>query len=185
MSARRARIVILCEDNQHEAFIRRFLYGMGWEGRDLRIEKSPSASGSAEQYIRELFPKELPAYRKERNKGSNVALIAMIDADSKSADERIGEIRVECESRQIPFLNNNDAVVIAIPRRNIETWIRHLEGEIVDETTTYPKLDKERNCKKAVSNLVDRCLGRSAIPIILPSLAAVCAEYKSRIKSLL
>lgn len=55
MSIRRVRIVLLCEDSQQEAFTRRFLEGMGWDTRELRIEKSPSAKGSAEQWVREGF----------------------------------------------------------------------------------------------------------------------------------
>ena len=43
MSKRRVQIVILCEDNQHEAFIRRFLKGMGWNNREFRVEKSGSS----------------------------------------------------------------------------------------------------------------------------------------------
>ena len=56
MSKRRVQIVILCEDNQHEAFIRRFLKGMGWNNREFRVEKSPSAEGAAEQYVKDRFP---------------------------------------------------------------------------------------------------------------------------------
>jgi len=59
MSSRRVQIVLLCEDSQHEAFVRRFLVGMGWETRGMRVEKSPSAGGSAEQWVRIRFPKEL------------------------------------------------------------------------------------------------------------------------------
>ncbi len=62
MSIRRVKIVLLCEDSQHEAFARRFLKGMGWNTRELRVEKSPSASGSAEQWVREEFPNELRIY---------------------------------------------------------------------------------------------------------------------------
>jgi len=29
MSSRRVKITLLCEDSQHEAFVRRFLKGMG------------------------------------------------------------------------------------------------------------------------------------------------------------
>jgi hypothetical protein len=54
MSIRRVKIVLLCEDSQHEAFARRFLGGMGWNTREIRVEKSPSAGGSAEQWVREI-----------------------------------------------------------------------------------------------------------------------------------
>jgi hypothetical protein len=53
------KITLLCEDSQHGAFVRRFLKGMGWNTREIRVEKSPAATGSAEQWVREMFPKEL------------------------------------------------------------------------------------------------------------------------------
>jgi len=43
MSMRRVMIVLLCEDSQHESFVRRFLKTMGWDTRQLRVEKAPSA----------------------------------------------------------------------------------------------------------------------------------------------
>jgi hypothetical protein len=60
MSIRRVKIVLLCEDSQHEAFARRFLEGMRWNMRELRVEKSPTARGSAAQWVKETFPAEKP-----------------------------------------------------------------------------------------------------------------------------
>lgn len=68
MNIRRVKIVLLCEDSQHEAFVRRFLKGMSWNTREIRVEKSPSAGGSAEQWVRENFPRELKIYRQRRHK---------------------------------------------------------------------------------------------------------------------
>ncbi|MDM8549014.1 hypothetical protein QUF72_03005 [Desulfobacterales bacterium HSG2] len=39
-----------------KAFVRRFLKGMGWNTREMRVGKSPSKEGSAEQWVRENFP---------------------------------------------------------------------------------------------------------------------------------
>ena len=87
MSKRRVKIVVLCEDSQHEAFIRRFLKGMGWDTRVIRIEKSPSALGAAEQWVREKFAYELMAYRQRRQRAAS-ALMTMIDADKKDVLDR-------------------------------------------------------------------------------------------------
>ncbi|MFA7425890.1 MAG: hypothetical protein WCZ16_12600 [Desulfosarcinaceae bacterium] len=116
MSARRVRIVLICEDSQHEAFTRRFLAGMGWNTRELRVEKSPSASGSAEQWVRMKFPDELKIYRQRRQRAAS-ALIAMIDADTQSVQERIQGFKDECNARHIPFRSTDDAAVIAAPKR--------------------------------------------------------------------
>lgn len=44
--SRRVQLVLLCEDNQHEAFARRFLNAMGWETRAMRVEKAPGGRGA-------------------------------------------------------------------------------------------------------------------------------------------
>lgn len=181
MSIRRVKIVLLCEDSQHEAFTRRFLKGMGWNTRELRVEKSPSATGSAEQWVRETFPTELKVYRQRRQRAAS-ALIAMIDADLKSIQDRINEFEDACNSQQIPFRAVDEAVGIAVPRRNIETWIHYLDGELVNEQDSYPKLDRERGCKAAVDNLVQLCKSSGLTPDAPPALAAACDEYNIRIK---
>ena len=131
MSMRRVRIVLLCEDSQHEAFARRFLKGMGWNTRELRVEKSPSASGAAEQWVRERFPIELRIYRKRKPLATST-LIAMIDADKKNVQDRINEFQKECKGHQVPFRTRDEAVAIVVPKRNIETWIHYLNGERVE-----------------------------------------------------
>lgn len=181
MSIRRVKIVLLCEDSQHEAFTRRFFRGMGWNIRELRVEKSPSASGSAEQWVREEFPNELSIYRQRKARAAS-ALIAMIDADSKGVQDRINELENECKSKQLPFRTDDEAVAIAVPKRNIETWIHYLNGEQVNEDATYSKLDRERGCKPAVANLVKLCTS-TGLEVDAPSaLSKSCDEYNMRIR---
>jgi len=184
MSARRVNVVILCEDKQQECFIRRFLAEMGWDKRNFRINKSPNAGGSAEQYVRKNFPVELKIYR-DRNKHTASSLIAMIDADSKEFQERMDEFKDVCVSMKIPFRSNKEAVAIAIPKRNIETWIQYLEGKEVNEYDTYPKLDRERNCKEAVLRLGERCNSQGLEENSPSTLRNACNEYNYRIKPLL
>ena len=181
MSKRRVKIVLLCEDSQHEAFIRRFLKGMGWNTREIRVEKSPSALGSAEQWVRERFPHELKVYRQRRQRAAS-ALIAMIDADNRDVQDRINEFRAECDSLQTAFLADEEAVAIAIPKRNIETWIYYLEGQSVNEQDVYPKLGRERDCKPAVDHLVELCQSTGLAADAPQALATACSEYNNRIR---
>lgn len=177
MSARRVKIVLLCEDSQHEAFTRRFLQGMGWNTRELRVEKSPSAGGSAEQWVRERFAAEIRVYRQRRQRAAS-ALIAMIDADLKDVQDRIKEFEDRCKSMEIAFRSNNEAVAIVVPKRNIETWIHYLNGGLVNEKDEYPKLDQERSCKPAVNHLVGLCKTTGIESDAPPALAAACKEYQ-------
>ena len=110
MSLRRVKIVLLCEDSQHEAFIRRFLE---------------------------------------------------------------------------PFRTHDEAVAIAVPKRNIETWIHYLNGKEVDEKAAYPKLGAERGCKPAVTNLVKLCRSTGLKSDAPPALAAACDEYTVRIRPII
>lgn len=183
MSARRVRIVLLCEDSQQEAFTRRFLEGMGWNKREIYVEKSPSASGSAEQWVRERFPAELRVYRWRRPRAAS-ALIAMTDADRENVQDRIQEFERECISMQMPFRAPDEAVAIAVPKRNIETWIHYLNGNLVNEEDRYPKLVRERGCKDAVNSLLQMCRQTGLRSDAPPSLAAACDEYNDRIVSL-
>ena len=180
MSIRRVKIVLLCEDSQQEAFTRRFLNGMGWNTRELRVVKSPSAGGSAEQWVREKFPDELSVYRQRRQLAAS-ALIAVIDADIKSVQDRINDFEAACNSRQIAFRAADEAAAIAVPKRNIETWIQYLSGEPVNELDVYPKLDRERRCKPAVNNLVELCRATGLNADAPQALASACDEYTNRI----
>jgi len=176
MSTRRVRLALLCEDSQHEAFARRFLKGMGWNTREIRVEKSPSAGGSAEQWVRQRFPNELRVYRRRRQQEAS-ALIAIIDADLSPVQDRIAELKAECDSLQIPFRRSDEAVAIVVPKRNVETWIHYLNGKKVNEEDNYAKLDQERDCRPAVNQLVELCKSTGIRPDAPPSLAAACAEY--------
>lgn len=187
MSKRRVKIVLLCEDSQHEAFITRFLEGVGWDKRELRVEKNPSPRGSGEQWVRENFPKELKLYRLRKHRAAS-AVIAMIDADTrdrKVRKGRINDLEEACTAKGIPFRTPDEAVAIAIPKRNIETWIHYLNGEAVDEETEYPKLERERGCKPAVTSLVKLCKAKGLKPDTPPALAAACDEYNVRIRPLI
>jgi len=180
MSSRRVKITLLCEDSQHESFVRRFLKGMGWNTREIRVEKSPAATGSAEQWVRETFPKELEIYRNRSHKAAT-GLIAVIDADTMEVLERMNEFKAICSTQNVSFRTENDAVAIVVPKRNIETWIYYLNGQQVTEENSYPKLSKERECKSVVNNLVKICKTTGINQDAIPSLLTACEEYKSRI----
>ena len=181
MSKRRVKIVLLCEDSQQEAFTRRFLKGMRWNTREIRVEKSPSALGSAEQWVREKFPHELMAYRQRRQRAAS-ALIAMIDADNRDVQDRINEFEEECNSMAIAFRTDGEAVAIAVPKRNIETWIYYLSGRPVNEQDPYPKLKRKRECKPAVDHLVELCHSTGLATDAPQAMVAGCDEYNVRIK---
>jgi hypothetical protein len=184
MSNRRVQIVLICEDSQQEAFVRRFLEQMGHDNRNIRVFKSPKAHGSAEQWVKQKFPEELKIYRNRCLRAAS-ALVAIIDADKYEVSQRISQFESECVSKSIPFRTVDEAVAIGIPRRNVETWIHYLYDESVNEGDEYPKLQRERNCRTAVTNLLDKCKTTGLPANAPPSLLAACAEYRTRIQPLI
>lgn len=182
MSSRRVKIVLVCEDSQQEAFSRRFLKGMGWNTRELRVEKSPSGGGSAEQWVREKFPNELSVYRNRQTKAAS-ALIVMIDADNKTVQDRINDFDSECNLKHLPPRAAGESVAIFIPKRNIETWIHYLNDNQVNEDDAYPKLQRERECLPAVQNLINLCHSSGLAADAPASLKLACDEYRVRIVS--
>jgi hypothetical protein len=100
----------------------------------------------------------------------------------KSLQERIDEFEAECSTQHVAFRDSDEAVALAIPKRNIETWIHFLNGEAVDEATAYPKLERPRECKYAVERLAIFCRTASLPGTAPSSLLMACTEYNKRIK---
>jgi hypothetical protein len=155
---------------------------MDWNARELRVMKSPAAKGSAEQWVRQEFVSELKAYRQRRQRAAS-AMVVMIDADMRSIQDRINELDAECTTASIPFRADDEAVAIAVPRRNIETWINYLNEQPVDELSEYPRLGRASDCGPAVARLVRLCRSTGLKTDAPPALAAACREYNDRIKN--
>ncbi len=174
VNRRRMKYIILCEDKQQEVFTRRFLKRKGIGSREIKPVRSPSAHGSAENWVRINFVKELTTYRAST---TSSALITVIDGDTIGVKGRIQQLKQECRNNAIPYKNENEAVMIAVPTRNIETWIHFLNGNDVGEIMVYPKLQRQSDCQFAVDRLVDICNKKDPV-IGCPSLVAACDEYK-------
>lgn len=182
---RRVQIVALCEDKQQEFFVRHFLLAMGWGKKRwaaIRYETSPSGKGAASGWVLQSFPKELQYYRQHKNKVAS-ALIVMIDADNQRVETRIKSLEDHCTRIGLPFRTQEEAVAIAVPKRNIETWIAYLEGCDVDEGQDYKAMGKAMviDCRSCISNLASACKAKALPPGAPDSLAMACREYRTRI----
>ena len=176
--SRNVRIVLLCEDTQHETFGRRFLKRMGWSNHQLRVLKAPGGGGSAEQFVRERFPEELEEHRRRRSRVS-VALIAVLDGDDRGVDQRVAELDDACRQRNIPCRDPGEHVLVFVPTWRIETWLAYLGGETVDEEKRdYPRLPRPRDCQPHVDRLAEMCRSDGLREPAPPSLVVACAEYR-------
>jgi len=172
---RSADLILLCEDKQQSAFMRRFFSAMGWDKRRIRVIPLPSKSG--EQHVRIHFPKELKAYRTRRHK-VRCGLAVMIDGDNQGVVKRIRQLDDECRKHEVEIRNSHEAVAIFVPTWHIESWIACLDGQEVDENRRdYPSLDRPRDCKKHVDELVKMCKQQKLDQPAPPSLIRACEEF--------
>lgn len=183
MSNRYSKIIILCEDIQHEVFVRRFLkkaHGIQ-DNRELIVIRNPDKSkDSKEQYVREKFPVQLKTLRQRHAK---TTLIVVTDADNKEITERAQTLNTACSDAGIEPRSLKDNVAFIIPKRNIESWIDYLNGKEEQTKKVYNKLSKkESECQPAIEKLYDICQQKTTPPDFPDSLASACREYR-KVKS--
>ncbi|MEG4810986.1 hypothetical protein QUA82_24620 [Microcoleus sp. F8-D3] len=177
MSQRRVQIVILCEDKQQEVFARYFLKKRGFTGL-IRAKICPPGSQAGEQYVRTEYPKEVKAYRQNKNRVA-IGLVVLIDADTGTLAARLNWLASVLDEHKQENRKPNEAIAIFVPKRNIETWIHYLQRETVNEEDDYAKFEKnEAACKTAVEDLADRCYSQSLPEDAPRSLQAACGELQ-------
>ena len=166
--------ILLCEDRQHEVFMRKFLNQCGVNSDRIRVINHKPGVGSGEQFVRKQYPMEVSAYRKKRN-NLNIGLAVMIDADIKSIQDRYNELGNELKKARLPKRTKKEKIGIFIPKRSIETWIYFLMGQTVNEVDRYPKLNNESDCKSLVQQLANN--RHHPLPVETPhSFQQACAE---------
>jgi hypothetical protein len=168
--------IILCEDLQLECFVRRFLIKQGWSSRQIRTIAIPP-SGAGINWLQEKLPNELRAYR-SRNARAQTCLVVGCDADQHTVESRIQTLRNACVAAQVPFRTDVERIALAIPKRNIETWLAYLRGTSVDELQAYPKYKYESECRDQVARLDGMCRSQNLEPKPPPpSLVSACGEF--------
>lgn len=171
-------VILLCEDAQTDAFVRRFLKHRNFRGRDVTTFKLPHGSGSGEQWVRERYPRQLQAIRQRQG----ACLIVVTDADGYSTKSRRAQLDAECEKQRIPRRKDGERVLVIVPRRNIETWLAYLAGGEVDEETRYPRLDRKRDCVRHADELFRMCQKQRLREPAPPSLREACDDEYPRLQ---
>ncbi|MFH0824366.1 MAG: hypothetical protein V2B18_16560 [Pseudomonadota bacterium] len=177
MGKRRVRTVILCEDLQQEVFVYRFLKRTGRANtRTVTVWRSAGGRGSGAQFVLEHFAKEIKAFR-AKSSHINLCLVVVIDADNFSVEERIRQLESSLGDSGQQERTTGERIVILVPKRNIETWIRYLDGMDYDETQPYSKLTRQKECMSAVKRLADFCTAglQTDVP---DSLRRACVEAR-------
>jgi len=177
---RRVQIMLLGEDLQHLTFARRFLVACGWRSDQIRDARLPSGKGAGDQWVKQNYAREVRALRAARHVSKG--LIVIVDADSSTVTGRKKQLSEELSQAGVADRTPTECIVIAVPRRNIETWIHYLDGKTVDESSAYQKLSRASACGGAVSSLKQMCDDGSLREPFPPSLGDACDEFVTRLK---
>jgi hypothetical protein len=169
------KVVIICEDKAQESFVREFLRHRNFKHRNIRTLPLSNGKGAGDASVSKRFPAELKAIRTR----SEALLIAVIDADKKAFNIRHNELDQECKKAQIEPRTSAERVVVAVPRRNIESWFVYLTGGAANEETDEWKRKKDDLARPAAKQLHKMCYEDQKLRQPAPqSLEEVCKEWK-------
>lgn len=129
-------MIAIVEDERHEMLFRRYLKRCGMGPNQVTYIRSPSGAGSAEQWVRARFAKEVSAYRTRRAKAAT-ALLLVIDADTHAVPTRLAQLDQALRNAGIQIVEADEQIARLVPKRNVETWILCLSDEAVNEETDY------------------------------------------------
>jgi hypothetical protein len=141
-----SHIFALVEDQRQMQFLYRFLRCEGIQLHEVTIDLSPAGQGSAEQWVRENYAKQVGKCR-ARNAGRRAAtsMFVLLDADRRPVKARLDELDDALEvDHQHRFDPASDSIARLIPKWSIETWILFLSSR----GTIQPPLREDKSYKR-------------------------------------
>ena len=140
MPERIANKIILVEDTVQQNLVRRYLERCG-HTPPFRLVALPARGpgGSGEKYVRDQYPQQVQACRSSLGRRATALLIVVIDADRGTTQQRKSQLSDALQTAGLDERREDEPIVLLIPRRHIETWIRALLGKQADEDTDYTK----------------------------------------------
>jgi hypothetical protein len=135
-----ANIVIVVEDVEQQNLVFRYLEQCirGVTYRWCRFERPAKGSGSGEQFVRNRYPAEVLEHRRRAARASAL-LVVVVDADTGTTKARATQLSHALRDARIKQRGAKEPIVVLTPKRHVETWIRVLLGNQVDEVTDYTK----------------------------------------------
>lgn len=151
--SRAAMVFILGEDSKkrQQNMIRKYLKKRGFTDRQIRdlpcpAGETPGISFVLSRYDSEVHDLRAAAYSR--------GLVVAIDADEETVSTRKAQLDEKLDEAGEPARGQQEAIAIVVPKRNIETWIWYLDGNLVDENTDYKRTFVRDNHNMAQAKIV-------------------------------
>lgn len=153
MTDRIAKLLVLVEDANLRDVVTSYLKQLGHDTRNIRVEPLASGRGSGAQRVLENFARLV---RQCRRATTRSALVVGTDADQLSVEKRRDRLETALRSAGEDARSPSDPIALVIPKRNVETWIFHFDGQPVDEQTDYSdKAMPARGARRAAEGLIE------------------------------
>jgi hypothetical protein len=181
MPERIANKIILAEDIEQQNLVRRYLERCG-HGEGIRPAPLPAqvSGGSGEKYVRDHYAEQVRACRSALGRRTKALLVVMVDADMETTKHRADQLSKSLASAGMTGRDDREPIVVLIPKRHVETWIRALRGIQVDEEADYkrPKPTSAEICGAAERLHEWTRPNAVAIATFPPSLTASRPEWR-------
>lgn len=181
MPERIANKIILAEDREQQNLVRRYLERCG-HGVGVRLVALPAEGpgGSGEKYVRDQYPLQVQACRSSLGKRTSALLIVVVDADMETTQHRATQLSAALEAARMDRRGSDEPIVILIPKRHVETWIRALLGNDVNEQQDYKEPKPTAGEIREAAGTLYQCTRPRANPpaISIPSLAESLPEWR-------
>ena len=107
-------------------------------------------------------------------------LLVMIDGDDWDDAKILEELNKRLDVEGLHDLDENDRVLVIVPRREMDTWVRHLQGtEVTEDKAGYRKLDDASEARSVASSLAKSCNVGAKLDSPLPSLTVTCEKWQA------
>lgn len=147
------RIAIVVEDQMLERFLRGCLLLLGYQSREIRVERAPSGKGSGKQWVDKRFATEVKAIRTKQNQ--KLAVLAGTDVDELTISARAKQLEDALENDGTGKRKSDERIAFWLPKWSIETWLLKLADEDVDETKTHKQQVKKPDFKALTKAFVE------------------------------
>ncbi len=181
------RITVLCEDIAQYDFICAYVKLLG---ADKRITRLPSYNNDT---VLKLYSQAAISYRKYANQ--NIMLVAMIDADEKTLNERLRTFDRVLDEEKYQLnqatRQEDEKILLFVPIRNIESWFHYIatntidvetkkgsDGKIISYKDQYPNTDASGLAKKLKNEI---CI--NGLPENAPASLHYACDELNRLKN--
>lgn len=142
MTKSRLRVLVYCEDREHEAFARAFLRSrFDIHGRRVRVDMAPAGKGAASDWVERQYPGVVHLARAKKSQGK-LGFLVIVDGDNVGVAGRKAALDGQVEGGR----DADARIAIWVPTWEIETWVLWLCGERVDGD----EVDERRSYKHHV-----------------------------------